>query len=104
MLGLTINLSAQTGTERLKNDAKKFEKRLKEEGWREVSGQPPMPQQIYSAYKLKNEMGADLQPKYVFGQAKEVGQSQISIKCHREKQAYCHPKIEPHNACFSVPT
>ena len=68
------NLSAQTDTGRLEKDAKKLEKRLKDEGWREVSGQPPMLQQIYSAYKLKNELGADLQPKYAFGEAKAVGQ------------------------------
>ena len=74
LFGLTTNLSAQTGTGRLEKDAKKLEKRLKEEGWQEVSGQPPMLQQIFSAYKMKNELGADLQPKYAFGQAKAVGQ------------------------------
>ena len=33
-----------------------------------------MLQQIYNAYKLKNEIDANLQPKYVFGDAKGVGQ------------------------------
>lgn len=87
LFGLTTNLSAQTGTGRLEKDAKKLEKRLKEEGWQEVSGQPPMLQQISSAYKLKNELGADLQPKYAFGQAKAVGQFFSAAKLFATEKA-----------------
>ena len=32
-----------------------------------------MLQQIYNSYKLRNEMGMDLAPKYVFGNSQSIG-------------------------------
>lgn len=73
LLGMTISVVAQTEKQWMK-DAKKEEKRLKKEGWQVTPGDIPMLQQIYNSYKLRNEMGMDLDSKYVFGNAQSIGQ------------------------------
>jgi len=73
LLGMTISVAAQ-GEKQWMKDAKKEEKRLKKEGWQITPGSIPMLQQIYNSYKLRNEMGMDLAPKYVFGNAQSLGQ------------------------------
>ena len=50
-------------------DAKKEAKRLKKEGWGVPAGNLPLERQLSLAYKLQAEVNADMQPKYIFGQA-----------------------------------
>ena len=73
LLGMTISVAAQTEKQWMK-DAKKEEKRLKKEGWQITPGSIPMLQQLFNSYKLRSEMGTDLAPKYVFGNAQSIGQ------------------------------
>lgn len=72
LLGMTISVAAQ-GEKQWMKDAKKEEKRLKKEGWQITAGSLPMLQQIYNSYKLRNEMGMNLAPKYVFGNSQSIG-------------------------------
>lgn len=50
-------------------DAKKEAKMLKKEGWGVPAGNLPLERQLSLAYKLQAEVNADMQPKYIFGQA-----------------------------------
>lgn len=50
-------------------EAKKEAKRLKKEGWSVPAGNLPLEMQLAQAYKLQAEVNADMQPKYIFGQA-----------------------------------
>lgn len=50
-------------------DAKKEAKMLKKEGWSVPAGNLPLERQLSLAYKLQAEVNADMQPKYIFGQA-----------------------------------
>ena len=72
LLGMTISVAAQN--KEWMKDAKKEEKRLTKEGWKITPGGIPMLQQILNSYKLRNELGMDLTPKYVFGNAQSLGQ------------------------------
>lgn len=53
----------------ISKEAKKEAKKLKKEGWGVPAGNLPLERQLSLAYKLQAEVNADMQPKYIFGQA-----------------------------------
>lgn len=60
--------------------ARKEAKRLKKEGWTIAPGALPLDKQLDRAYMLELELGADMLPKYVMGEAMSIGENYDAAK------------------------
>ena len=60
--------------------ARKEAKRLKKEGWTVVPGALPLDKQLDRAYFLQLEIGDDMLPKYIMGEAMSVGENYDAAK------------------------
>lgn len=60
--------------------ARKEAKRLKKEGWTVAPGALPLDKQLDRAYMLELELGADMLPKYVMGEAMSIGENYDAAK------------------------
>ena len=60
--------------------ARKEAKRLKKEGWTVAPGALPLEKQLDRAYFYQLEIGADMLPKYVMGEAMSIGENYDAAK------------------------
>lgn len=61
-------------------EARKEAKRLMKEGWQAAPGTPPLDQQLDKAYMMKAEIGRDMFPQWIMGDATCVGTSYDAAK------------------------
>ncbi len=80
----THNQVYQQTREQLEKDAsksaKKEAKRLKKEGWTVAPGALPLDKQLDRAYMFQLELGEDMMPKYVIGEAMSVAENYDAAK------------------------
>lgn len=97
-LGLTTNMTAQTGKDirkerqeirkasksdlnaRATKDARKEAKKLAKEGWITAPGALPLAKQLDKSYLMQMEYDEDMYPKYLMGEAMSIGENYDAAK------------------------
>jgi len=68
-------------------EARKEAKRLMKEGWQAAPGTQPLDQQLDKAYMMKVEIGQDMFPQWIMGDATSVGMNYDAAKMQAQSLA-----------------
>lgn len=60
--------------------ARKEAKQLKKQGWQVSPGALPLERQLDKAYQMQYELGDDMYPKYIMGEAMSIGENYDAAK------------------------
>lgn len=67
--------------------ARKEAKQLKKQGWQVSPGALPLERQLDKAYQMQYELGDDMYPKYIMGEAMSIGENYDAAKMQAVKLA-----------------
>lgn len=73
-------LSRAELNEKASKDARKEAKRLKKEGWQVTPGALPLDKQLDKSYQMQFEYDSNAYPKYLFADAKSIGENYDGAK------------------------